>query len=977
MLRLPGQTTVAWAVFDAQWYQANYPDTRDVSDPLSVLQFYLEKGQQRGDSPNIWFDEKWHLANHPLVAVAVREGHVKSGFDSYCRDGFRSRSPHWLFNEPRYRRRYSDLRDDVLAADNNTNGYDHYLKHGSREGRTGHPLFDPATYLLQLDSDERAEAERGPFAHYLHYVASRGSERRTSLLFDPLHYLHRYPAIAEAIARGEWLCALQHYLCNDTPTAFDPLPQFSEEYYLSRYTDVAEAVESKARRNGYDHFLMNGASEYRSPVQWIDLRYYVQAHPTVRAELELGRAQDPFAHYLAFGRAQGLAPALPPEEQVTEPQARSLFRRKSEIFLPTAARTKLDFTVSGEPAVSIIMLLHEGLPHTLRALAALRSHYPGNIQLILVQWGSADELITQHVSGANLLDFDADISPIQASNAALHCVTAEAALFLSAETELMPGTIAAALSWLGSDPRIGVVGGKLIRGHGHLESAGGIIWRDGTAQSYLRDADPNAPEANFVRDVDYCSTAFMLVRTAILQDLEGFDDKLTAGDLAGADLCIRVAAAGYRVIYDPTVATYNFGRLPDGPKADAAADRAHRHFAQKHMNYLRLRYIAHRQVEVFARTAASPPRVLFIDDTIPLRRIGSGFVRSNDIISIMASLGYAVTVYPLSASRFGLATIYGDMPDTVEVMHDRAIDDLGAFLASRQGYYDTIWVARTHNLDRVKALLEQVTTGTGRPPRIVLDTEAIASLRDASQVALQNEKEFDVDAAIIREFASAHVCQSIVAVNATEAQKLRDLGFSDVAVIGHLREVRPTPRSFTDRAGLLFVGAMHQTDSPNYDGLSWFVSDVLPLVEQSLGWETRLTVAGYIGPEVSLEQFRSHPRITLRGPLTDVERLYDTHRVFVAPTRYAAGSPYKLHEAASFGIPVVATELLRRQLAWTSGRELLSAEATDPAVFAEQILTVYRDASLWQTLRDNALERIRLENNRTDYKEAVRRVLEA
>jgi hypothetical protein len=205
--------------------------------------------------------------------------------------------------------------------------------------------------------------------------------------------------------------------------------------------------------------------------------------------------------------------------------------------------------------------------------------------------------------------------------------------------------------------------------------------------------------------------------------LESLSDQLPVGDLVAADLCIRIASVGYRVVYDPAVVVYYFGRPIAGPKVDAAADRAHRRFVQKHMNYLRLRYTAHRRVEVFARSVGSDRRVLFIDDTIPLRRIGSGFVRSNDIIGVMASLGYAVTVYPLSASRFGLATVYSEMPDTVEVMHNRDVDSLGAFLTSRQGYYDTIWVARTHNLDRIHSVLEGVTKGTGRPPRVVLDTE--------------------------------------------------------------------------------------------------------------------------------------------------------------------------------------------------------------------------------------------------------------
>jgi len=43
---------------------------------------------------------------------------------------------------------------------------------------------------------------------------------------------------------------------------------------------------------------------------------------------------------------------------------------------------------------------------------------------------------------------------------------------------------------------------------------------------------------------------------------------------------------------------------------------------------------------------------------------------------------------------------------------------------------------------------------------------------------------------------------------------------------------------------------------------------------------------------VDLARFRDHPRITLRGAVADTVPLYDSHRVFIASTRYAAGVPY-------------------------------------------------------------------------------------
>ena len=109
--------------------------------------------------------------------------------------------------------------------------------------------------------------------------------------------------------------------------------------------------------------------------------------------------------------------------------------------------------------------------------------------------------------------------------------------------------------------------------------------------------------------------------------------------------------------------------------------------------------------------------------------------------------------------------------------------------------------------------------------------------------------------------------------------------------------------------------------------------------------------------------------------MAETEPLYDAYRVFVAPTRYAAGTPYKVYEAASFGVPVVATALLRQQMDWADGKELLAADGNDPAQFARHVVTLYRDPALWQTLRDNALARLAVENGREHYVQALTTIL--
>jgi glycosyltransferase involved in cell wall biosynthesis len=176
---------------------------------------------------------------------------------------------------------------------------------------------------------------------------------------------------------------------------------------------------------------------------------------------------------------------------------------------------------------------------------------------------------------------------------------------------------------------------------------------------------------------------------------------------------------------------------------------------------------------------------------------------------------------------------------------------------------------------------------------------------------------------------------------------------------------------------MLFVGAIHQQSSPNLDSLEWFIEHVLPIIDRALGWRTRLTIAGYIAPGISLGKFVGHPRVTLCGAMRNLAPLYDGHRVLVAPTRFAAGQPYKVYEAASFGVPVVATELLRNQLGWQNGDDILSADIQDPELMAKQIIMVHEDEAQWRRLRRNALDRLRRENNYEAFAEAVRRVLGA
>ena len=466
----------------------------------------------------------------------------------------------------------------------------------------------------------------------------------------------------------------------------------------------------------------------------------------------------------------------------------------------------------------------------------------------------------------------------------------------------------------------------------------------------------------------------LLVRADLLAALNGFDDTFAPAYYEDVDLCVRIAQAGYRVMYDPAIVVHHLehGSASARASAEAQMSTGRATFVARHGAWLATRPASKDRLR--ARAADQRRRVLLIEDRLPFRALGSGFVRSNDIVSVMAELGLHVSLFPVQPNDADLAAVYAAFPDTVEVMHDHDLDGLEALLRERAGYYDTIWIARTHNLQRVLPVLRRL---DGPWPRVVLDTEALASVREAARSALDDPPSpFDLPERLRRELAGAEMCYGVIAVSPAEARAMRGLGLPNVHVLGHLRAVTPTEPGWSERAGLLFVGAMHHGDSPNLDALCWFVDAVLPKLERELGWKTRLTVVGHVGSEVGLDRFADHPRITLRCEVADLAPLYAAHRVFVAPTRFAAGLPYKVHEAASFGLPVMATDLLRDQLGWEDGAEIVAAPASDPDEFAAALLSLYQSEALWSRVRHGALERLKRENGWQEYAEAVRAVLD-
>jgi glycosyltransferase involved in cell wall biosynthesis len=160
------------------------------------------------------------------------------------------------------------------------------------------------------------------------------------------------------------------------------------------------------------------------------------------------------------------------------------------------------------------------------------------------------------------------------------------------------------------------------------------------------------------------------------------------------------------------------------------------------------------------------------------------------------------------------------------------------------------------------------------------------------------------------------------------------------------------------------------------DALLWYAAEILPALAAAFnGAPPTLHVAGYTAPNIDLSMLASLPHIKLHGSTSDLRPLYNAARLFIAPTRYAAGTPYKLYETAAHGLPAITTSLLATQLNWQNNTELLTAPANSPTIFAAQIAKLYQNEPLWTRLRHNALTRLATENTEPAFNTTVATIL--
>ncbi|HEV7395023.1 MAG TPA: glycosyltransferase, partial [Pyrinomonadaceae bacterium] len=619
------------------------------------------------------------------------------------------------------------------------------------------------------------------------------------------------------------------------------------------------------------------------------------------------------------------------------------------------------FAEVADPEISIILVLHNRAELTLLCLDSLLKLAGCSFEVLIVDNASTDQTrqLLERVEGARIIQNEQNLHYVLACNQASKVARGKHLLLLNNDTQIQAHSVSAALATLNSSEDIGAVGGKVILADGTLQEAGSIVWSDGSCLGYGRGGSPLEPRFMFRRDVDYCSAVFLLTPRDLFLTAGGFDEAYLPAYYEEVDYCAKLWQQGKRVIYDPDVTVFHH-EFASSSSTEAAIDWQARHrdiFATRQSDWLQsqLSPSAANVLVARSRFPKKTNRILMLDDRVPHRSLGSGFPRSNLIVREMLRLGHHVTFYPLAFREEDWFTVYEDLPREIEVMKDQGLPRLEQFLNERMGYYDIVFVSRPHNMAHLRPLLQQKPELFNKV-KIIYDAEALFSLRNITRAQLERKRisSEQQQKLIDEEIKLTENCDRVVSVSEREGAEFSRRGIAEVFTLGHALDPAPGANGFAERKDILFVGAIHEIDSPNADSVIWFSSSVLPLIQKALRVPVNLIIAGVMHPGV--EEQLDRKSVQIKGVVKDLAGLYDECRLFVAPTRFSAGVPLKIYEASAHGLPVVATTLAGSQLGWQDGEDLLLAN--DKGAFANSCIRLYQDEDLWKRLRGNALKRV-------------------
>jgi len=614
-----------------------------------------------------------------------------------------------------------------------------------------------------------------------------------------------------------------------------------------------------------------------------------------------------------------------------------------------------------QPRVSIIIPVFNKWEYTaacLRSLAATEAK--SGFEVILVDDHSNDETpeMAQAVLGLSYLRNTRNLGFVASCNRGLEAARGEFTVLLNNDTQVLDGWLDALLDTFEKFPDTGLAGAQLLYPDGSLQEAGGIIFNDGSGWNYGRNDTPDKPEYQYLREVDYCSGACIMLRTELFRELHGFDTRYAPAYYEDTDLAFRVREAGYKVRYQPRARIIHHEGITSGTDLNSGAKRYQAvnrdKFLQRWQEQLKT-YPApvvnpddQREVRK-ARDHSLKGRVLVIDAYTPEPDQDSGSLRLTHLFECFQQLGYGVSFF---ADNRGYAGHYSQALQAagVEMLYNPWIASLQDFFRERGAEFDFVMVSRHYVAVNYISLVRKYCPQA----KFIFDTVDLHYLREERLAELEDSLPLRRVAAQTKRSELAVIRQSDLSlvVSSVEQEVLRAAApEARIEILSNIHRVAGCQAGFAERKDLFFVGGYQHP--PNIDAAQWFVSSIWPLVQAELpGVNFHL-----IGSKAPERIKRLHGNgVVFHGFVEDLNPWLDGCRLAVAPLRYGAGVKGKVNISMSRGQPVVATPAAVEGLQAHDGKDVLVAD--NAADFAAAVVRLYQDQVLWEKLSQGGLNNV-------------------
>lgn len=223
----------------------------------------------------------------------------------------------------------------------------------------------------------------------------------------------------------------------------------------------------------------------------------------------------------------------------------------------------------------------------------------------------------------------------------------------------------------------------------------------------------------------------------------------------------------------------------------------------------------------------------------------------------------------------------------------------------------------------------------------------------------------------------AWLTQCVVVGDISEKALIEPLGVPGVAILGSAPvEIPASVPNFDERKGVLLALPVHEDGDAVADGLHWFVQHVLPILDRELPSDVTIQIAGYRADNIDLTEYARSRRIEAFADENDLRSLYLSRRVLVEPSRVLVSAALEVREAAACGLPAVLNDVSAQRLSLTPGTSCLSGDYRDPRGYADSIVKLYTDRTLWMALSNGARSEMKADAATSRFRSDLQHVID-